>query len=345
MDLQSTYIINKAKQHIKTYKYYFFMENFIYKKGTPHKEIEHYDLVILGGGPAGLTAAIYAGRYNLKTAVVAQSMGGTANMAGELENWPGYSGSGMELMNSFRKQVEEFGAKIIETEIIDVEKDDNGFAIFVEGENEIHSHIIIVALGTRHRKLDVPGEKEFLGKGVSYCATCDGNFFKNKNVAVVGGSDAAAKAAAYLSTICKRVHIIYRGGEMRCEPICLSKINEIKKIEIHYFSKPLEIIGDKKVSGIKFVQENSGKMPMESLLVVDGVFIEIGSIPEINIVKNLGFEMTGDYIKTDKEMKTNIDGAFAAGDITNNKFKQIVTAAAEGAIAVKSAHSWLMENE
>ncbi|MDP2947439.1 MAG: FAD-dependent oxidoreductase [Nanoarchaeota archaeon] len=300
-----------------------------------------YDLLILGAGPAGLTAAIYGGRYNLKTLVIARSIGGMANDAGELENWPGYFGSGLELMLKFKKQAEEFGAEFLQTEIKDVKKEENGFVIYAD-DKEIRGKTLIVTLGTKHRKLDVPGEKEFLGKGVSYCATCDGSFFRNKTVSVIGGSDSAAKAAIYLSKICKMVYVIYRGKEMRCEPIYLSKIYETKNIEIFHFSKPLEILGKKKVEEIKFLQETPGEKSAVKTLSLDGVFIEIGTVPANEVVKNLGLEMVEDYIKTDKEMQTNIDGVFAAGDVTNNKFKQVVTAAAEGAIAAKSAHEWLI---
>ena len=317
------------------------MEHYVYKKGTSHEKIQHYDLLILGAGPAGLTAAIYAGRYNLKTLVVAKSMGGTANLAGELENWPGYVGPGIELMSNFKQQAERFGAKFLETEVKNVEKDKNGFVLHLE-EQEIHGKTLIIALGTEHRQLNVPGEKEFLGKGVSYCATCDGNFFKNKTVAVVGGADSAAKAAIYLSKICKKVYIIYRRHEMRCEPISLSKICDTKNIEIFYYSQPTEIIGNKKVEGLNIIQDWPDKEAVSHSLSVDGVFVEIGAEPVNKIVKNIGLKMVGDYIVTDKDMKTNLEGVFSAGDITDNNLKQVVTASAEGAIAVKSAHEWLM---
>ncbi|MFA4960448.1 MAG: FAD-dependent oxidoreductase [Candidatus Pacearchaeota archaeon] len=318
------------------------MEHYIYKNGTPHEKIEHYDLLILGAGPAGLTAAIYAGRYNLKSLVIGKSMGGSANLAGELENWPGYIGPGIGLMSNFKQQAEKFGANFMETEVKNVEKDENGFVLHLEGQ-EIHGKTLIISLGTEHRQLNIPGEKKFLGKGVSYCATCDGNFFRNKTVAVIGGANSAAKAAIYLSKICKKVYIIYRRHEMRCEPISLSKICNTENIEIFYYSQPTEIIGDKKVKKINFTQDWPDKETISHSLPVDGVFIEIGATPVNQIVKNLGLNMENDYIVTNKEMKTNIEGVFAAGDVTDNKLKQVVTASAEGAIAAKSAHEWLMK--
>jgi thioredoxin reductase (NADPH) len=303
--------------------------------------VKKYDLVILGGGPAGLTAAIYAGRYNMKTLVIAKSIGGTANLAGELENWPGYNGPGIELMNKFRDQVDSFGAEFLEVEIKSVEKKDDNF--FVETyDGKIEAKSLIVALGTEHRQLDIPGEKKFLGKGVSYCATCDGNFFKGKDVAVIGGANAAAKAALYLSKICNKVYIVYRRHEMRCEPISLSKICGTENIEIHYYSNPVEIIGDSVVRDLKIITDWPDKDSTEHVIPVSGVFIEAGATPAVKVIKKLGLEVEKDYIVVDRNMKTNVEGVFAAGDVTNGLFKQITTAAGEGAIAAKMAHEFLM---
>ena len=302
-----------------------------------------YDLIILGGGPAGLTAAIYAGRYNLKTLVVAKSFGGTANLAGEVENWPGYVGPGIELMNNIKNQAGKFGAEFLEGEIMSVEKD-NDFILNLS-DKKICGKTIIIALGTEHRQLNVPGEKEFLGKGVSYCATCDGNFFRDKTVAVVGGADSAAKAALYLSSICKKIHIIYRRHEMRCEPISLSKICKQDNIEIHYHSDPVEITGENTVKELKIITDWPDKGKVEHVIPVDGVFIEIGATPTNEVVKNLGLDMKDGYIITDKETKTNVAGIFAAGDVTNNFLKQVVTAASEGAIAAKMVHEYLLDKK
>ena len=333
-----------------------------------------YDVVILGAGPAGMTAAIYAGRYNLKTLVIGKSVGGTANLAGEVENWPGFVGSGMELMKNVREQAERFGCHFLEGDIKKVEKlgswkgsatpeglnrfaigkayvSHGGLATFevTVDDKVVVGKSLIVALGTEHRQLNIPGEKEFLGKGVSYCATCDGNFFKGKSVAVIGGADAAAKAALYLAGICEKVYILYRRHEMRCEPVSLSKICSTKNIEIFYYSEPKEIVGsplDTKdrtgqggvVKGIRFVQDDPDGAAVEKSLDVDGVFIEVGATPAVDVVESLKLKFEKGYIVTDKNARTNVAGVFAAGDITNNSFKQIVTAAAEGAIAAKSAH-------
>lgn len=313
----------------------------IYPKGTPHKEIEHYDVLILGGGPAGLTAALYAGRYHRTTAVIAKAIGGTANLAGEIENWPGFMGPGIQLMQDFKKQAEQFGARFLEGEVKRVYQDENGYVLDI-GEKEIHGRTIILALGTEHRKLNIPGEKEYLGKGVSYCATCDGMFFKNKIVTVVGGANSAAKAALYLADIAKKVNIIYRKNEMRCEPISLKKIKEKDNLQIYYHATPTEIIGNAKVEKIKLKQNLPKEEPKEIELDTDGIFIEIGATPINDIVQDLDLKLDEkSYIVTDKDAQTNLKGIYAAGDGTNNKLKQVVTAAAEGAVAAKSAHEYL----
>lgn len=316
------------------------MVKHIYPKGHPHDKIEHYDVLILGAGPAGLTAALYAARYNLHTAVIAKSIGGTANLAGEIENWPGFMGSGTELMNKFKQQAEKFGAKFLEAEVTKVERDENGF-VFHVNSHEVHGKAVIIALGTEHRKLEIPGEKDFIGRGISYCATCDGLFFRNKTVAVIGGADSAAKAALYLSEIAKKVYIIYRGNEMRCEPISFEKIKEKKNIEIYYNAVPTEVIGDKKVSALE-ISHTKKDTEEEIKLELDGVFIEIGAMPVMEMIKSLKIKTDKDgYIITDKSTKTNQKGIFAAGDNTNSTLKQVVVASAEGAIAAKATRDFL----
>lgn len=301
--------------------------------------IENYEVAILGGGPAGLTSAIYSARYHLNTLVIAQSFGGTANLAGEVENWPGFSGTGKELMDKMKEQAEKFGAKFLEKEISGVKKEGSWFVIETE-DKKVKAKSLIVALGTEHRKLAIPGEKEFLGKGVSYCATCDGMFFRNKTVAVIGGADSAAKAALYLSEITKKVYVLYRKTEMRCEPISLKKLCDKENVEIIYQSLPVGISGEKIVKKLDYLQTVGEKEERKSISV-DGVFIEIGSTPMTELVKNLGMQMESDYIITDKESKTNVAGVFAAGDNTNTKFKQMIVAAGSGAVAAKSSYDFL----
>jgi len=302
---------------------------------------EIYDVLILGGGPAGLTAALYATRYNLKTLVISKDNGGTANLAPEIENWPGFIGSGIELMQRFKEQAELFGAKVKNAEIVSVIREKEFFVVETCSE-KTKGRTIIVALGTEHRKLNIKGEKEFFGKGVSYCAICDGNFFRNKIVAVIGGANSAASEALYLSNICKKVYILYRKHEMRCEPISLNRLKEKKNVEIIYFALPTEVIGEEKVQKIKVLIEEYKKSKEEIELEIDGLFIEIGATPLTDVVKKLGLKMDCDgYIETDKGMKTSIEGVYAAGDNTDNLLKQIVTAAGEGATAAKAVYEYL----
>ena len=205
---------------------------------------------------------------------------------------------------------------------------------------------LIVALGTEHRQLDIPGEKEFLGKGVSYCATCDGNFFKGRRVVVVGGADSAAKAALFLANICDKVTIVYRKHEMRCEPISLEKIKNSKNIEVIYQANPVEVFGEGVVKGLKI--DMGG---VEKVLDVDGVFIEAGATAATEVLSqrddsgepnDLGIKFEKGYIVTGKDCKTNASGVFAAGDVTDSAMRQMVTAAAEGSVAAKGVHEFLM---
>jgi len=301
-----------------------------------------YDLLVAGGGPAGLTAAIYAGRYNMKTLVAAKSFGGAVNLAGEIENWPGFMGPGIELMGKIREQAEKFGAELIETEIREIKKTDGGFVMNLGGR-EVTGKTLLISLGSNHRELNVTGEKEFLGKGVSYCATCDGNFFRGKKVAVIGGANSAATAAIFLAGVCSEVNIVYRKEKMRCESISLEKLEKMENVKFHYYSNPTEIVGEEVVRKLKIEVEEPEKEKLEKELEVDGVFIEIGSIPATELIKNLGLAMEGDNIKTNDKTMTNIGGVYAAGDITNGPLKQMVTAAAEGAIAVREAQVHLIK--
>lgn len=304
---------------------------------------DNYDLVILGAGPAGLTAGIYAARYGLKTILVSRDMGGTANLAHKIENYPGFSGSGADLMKKFFEQAKEHGADYLNDDIIDIKKDKNRFTITTSSRKFISVKAVIIALGTQRKKLNVSGEDKFLGKGVSYCATCDGAFFRNKIVAVIGGGDSACKATLLLSEICKKVYMIYKGDSEHCEYISSKKLRETKNVEILYNTIPLEIKGKEVVSGL--VVDVGGKaVPIEKKIDLEGVFIEVGALPLTDMAKMLKMKIDKEeYIVVDSEMKTSVSGVFAAGDVVKSKMKQVVLSAAQGAIAAKSAHDFLME--
>lgn len=303
-------------------------------------KMENYDIVILGAGPAGLAAAIYAGRYGFKTVVISRDIGGSANLADKIENYPGYEGSGIDLMLKFFKQAKQQGIEFLNDDILEIKKEKSRF-IITATKKIINAKAVIIALGTKRRKLNIPGEDKFFGRGVSYCATCDGAFFKGKTVAVVGGGDAACKAMLLLSNIAEKVYVIYKGNKESCEYAYRKRLEEKKNIEFFYNSTPIEIRGKERVS--EFIIEAGGKkIPKEEKIKVDGVFIEIGSLPVSDIAKMLKIKIDKeDYILVNKEMKTDVLGVFAAGDIVKSELKQVVMAASQGAMAAKSAGDYL----
>lgn len=295
-----------------------------------------YDLIIIGAGPAGLTAGIYATRSGMKTAIISKDIGGTANTILKLENWPGYSGTGTELMKKFYEQLKKYDVEIITEEVVNIEKKGKDFFIKTS-KKELNSASLILATGSIRRNLKIPGEERLKGKGVSYCATCDSFFFKNRVVAVIGGSDCAVGSAIALANIAKKVYILYRGEKLRCENINLEKVKSDDKIEAVYNVVPKEIKGKDKVESLVF--EKKGK---SEEIKLDGIFIEIGSSPLTEFTKDLKLKLDeNNYIIVDEEMNSSVAGIFAAGDVTNSKLKQVLTASAQGAIAAKNVLNWL----
>jgi thioredoxin reductase (NADPH) len=295
-----------------------------------------FDVIIIGGGPAGLTAAIYSARYNLKTLVISKNIGGTAATAYKVCNCPAQEEiKGFELMKKFTKQVENLNVPIIYDEVIKIEKNQK-FSVSISNK-VFHCKKLIFATGTERKRLNVPGEGKFLGRGISYCATCDAAFFKDKAVAVIGGGNAAMTSALLLSEYSQKVYIIYKGSDFsKAEHLWLDAVNKNKKI-FPVFNEEIEFIhGDKSVESIEL---KSGKK-----IKLSGIFVETGSVPKTEIILNLNVnhDKKG-YIITDKEQKTNVKGLFAAGDITNNVLKQIVTASSEGAVAAYSAYKEIKE--
>jgi thioredoxin reductase (NADPH) len=300
--------------------------------------MEKYDILIIGGGPAGLTSALYSARNGLKVGVISKDIGGTANSMLKIENWPGYVGTGPELMKKFYEQVKEYEVDFIMEEVSLIEKNEKKKEFYVKTKKDkFVSKSIIIATGTERRRLKIKGEIELLGKGVSYCATCDSFFFKHKEVAVIGGSDCAVVSALTLSDIAKKVYLVYRGNKLRCEKISQDRLDEKKNVEIIYNTIPNEIIGKDKVEEIKISSKG-----VQRILKVDGIFIEIGSSPLIEFIKNLNLKIDEEkFIHVDENMKTSIEGIYAAGDVTHTKLKQVVVAASQGATAAKSAYDWL----
>ena len=285
-----------------------------------------YDLIIIGAGPAGLTAGIYAARYKLKVMILSKEMGGLAATAHRICNFPSYEEiGGMELMKRMTHHAEKLGAEINYETVEEIIKKKN-FIVKTNSKQYVAKKIIFAG-GTERKKLNVRGEDEFYGKGVSYCATCDAAFFKNKIVAIVGGSDAALTAALLLSEYAEKVFIIYRQKEFsKAEPSWIELVKKEKKIKILFEEEIKEIFGSIKVEKVELI---SGKE-----LKLDGVFVEIGSAPNLDFLKSLKLKTDEKgYIIVNENQETNIHGFYAAGDITNNNLKQIITAGAGGAVA------------
>ncbi len=298
-----------------------------------------YDVVIIGGGPAGLSAAMYAGRLKMKTLVLAGLRGGTVVNTNEITNWPGIKSiEGVKLAKQLEEHAKEYGVDIKDTEATAIKKGGKAFAVTTASEENYEGKSIIIATGTEVRKLGIKGESEYENRGVHYCALCDGFFYSNKTVAVVGGSDSAVKEALVLTQWAKKVYVIYRREKLRAEPINLERLNSNQKIEVLTNTNITEIAGDE--NGVKCVlldREYKGSSRLE----LDGLFVEIGRVPNSLLAKSLGITLNdaGEII-TDKKARTSVDGVFAAGDVTDSPFKQAITAAAEGVMAAYSAYNY-----
>ncbi|MFH1510689.1 MAG: FAD-dependent oxidoreductase [Candidatus Woesearchaeota archaeon] len=289
-----------------------------------------HDVIIIGGGPAGFSAAIYSARFKLKTLVLTKVPGGTMAEAHIIENYPGIQSiSGMQLADQMQKQAEDLGVEFILDDVKLVER--RGDLFLVNDKHE--SKYIVLCLGTERKKLNLPREQEFTGKGVSYCATCDAPLFRDKVVGVVGGSDSAIMAADLLARYAKKVYIIYRKEKFPAQPVNVDKALASKNVEAVYKTNVTELKG----SGmLKSVMLDTGKE-----LALDGLFIEIGSTPSTALAIELGLELDEHgCIVVDSEQETNVHAVYAAGDVTgtHNRWRQVIVAAAEGAIAAHSIY-------
>ncbi len=304
--------------------------------------MKKYDLIIVGGGPAGLTAAVYGRRKNLSVLVIAKSLGGQAALTREVENWPGSEMiGGFELMDKFKKQAEYFGTEFISNEVIKIEKNDGAFTISTSQET-FEAAAIILAFGLTPRDLNVPGEERLKGAGVTYCATCDGPLYKNKIVGVVGGGNSAIEAAEYLSKITKQVYLFHKTDDFRADPIILDKVKSSENVKLKCFTEIKEIIGEKKVEAVKIVDTKDNK---EETITIDGLFIEIGHAPKTAWLKDtVNLNDKGEII-TSRDCETSQPGIFAAGDCTDTTYKQIVIASGEGAKAGLQAYKYLANKE
>jgi len=302
-----------------------------------------YDLIIIGAGPAGICAAIYAARANINFSIIDKiGYGGQIINTAKIENYPGFFEeiSGAELISKMAKQAEKFGVKFINDEIIKISLA-NDIINLTSSSGKIYSaKTIILATGTSPKSLNIKGENEFYGKGVSYCATCDAPLFKNKNVAVIGGGDSALEESLYLTKFVNKLYLIHRRSEFRAAKILQKKVEENEKIFLLKNSVISEIKGKNFVECIivKDLLHN-----VEKEISIDGLFVFIGQKPNVEFIKELIKLNEQGFIITDTHLKTNIQNIFAAGDVRNTMLRQVVTAVADGAIAVTSVLKYLSE--
>lgn len=298
---------------------------------------DRFDVIIVGAGPAGLTAALYSARRGLSTLVLSQDIGGQAATTGTVENYPGIDlADGLELMTKFKTQAEKYGAKVILEEVMALEKTAEGFLV-TSPSGVYASTALILAHGLTHKHLDVPGEKEFIGKGVSYCATCDAPLFKGKEVIVVGGGNSAMDAALLLARFCSKVTIMTRNNEFRGEKVLLERMNETKNITIIMNGVTKEILGEKNPTGIVITIDGA-----EQTIPVQGVFVEIGYTVNPTLMEGIAtLDGRKQIIVDPLSNGTDVPGLFAAGDVTTILHKQIVISAGEGAKAAISVDGYL----
>ena len=303
-------------------------------------ETNSFDMIILGSGPAGLSAAQYAARAALKVLVIENGASSQAFNINKLENYPGLhpAVSGPDFMDAMKAQAADFGATFRMASITSIDKIGDTFSLKSDSET-FKASTVLIATGAEHRKLGIPDENEFEGRGVSYCATCDGPFFRNKRIVVIGGGDAACDEATYLSTLSSDVTIIHRKASFRAQKAVAERIlanDGIKKI---FNTVVKEIKGTQKVESVVVENTQTGEV---SEIGADGVFIFVGMIPRSDLVEMLPKD-DGGYIITNEKMETPVKGLYCAGDIRSKSFRQVVTATADGAIAADSAGKYIRE--
>ncbi|MCK4453936.1 FAD-dependent oxidoreductase [Candidatus Parcubacteria bacterium] len=304
---------------------------------------KQYDLIIIGGGPAGMAAGIYGARENLDILLITKDFGGQIKRKSiEIENYPGFKKiSGQKLIQRFESHLKKFKIPTIINKVVKIKKQGKIFSVLTENKQQFKSYSIIIASGADPRPLEVKGEKELIGRGVSYCVTCDGPLYKNKTVAVIGGGNAGFEAAIFLSRIAEKIYILEYGSEVKTDEINQKRAKRAKNIEVITNAGLKEIKGKNFVESITY--EDNKTKDLETLKV-NGVFIEIGTIPATGFVKGLvEFNKIDEIIIDAKTGETKIPGLFAAGDITDENYKQIVIAAGQGAKAVLSASRYLQK--
>lgn len=303
-----------------------------------------YDLIIIGAGPAGITASVYASRFKINHLVIGEIPGGLITEAHSVCNFPGDNKiNGFDLMQKMQGHAKELGAEIKEMErVVEIKKEGDEFSLKTESGQNFLAKNILLATGTKHRKLNIADEEKYLGRGLAYCATCDAMFFRDKIVAVVGGGNSAMTAALYLAEVAQKVYLLVKGDELNGEMVWVEQTEKNPKIEIKYQSEVLKLKGENKLEGLDLkVKEEIQD------LVLDGLFIEIGTQPDPLLIEQLGLETDRGYIKVDIAQKTNVPGVWAAGDITtnSNSVRQVITACSEGAVAAQDIFTGLQKNK
>ncbi|MFA5852869.1 MAG: thioredoxin-disulfide reductase, partial [Spirochaetales bacterium] len=300
-----------------------------------------YELIIVGAGPAGLAAAQYGARANLTTLVIEEmAPGGQTLLIDQLENYPGILEpvSGYDLAETMRVQAERFGAEFISSSVEKIEKRGTGFSIKTS-DGVFEAEAVIVATGAKHRHLGAPGEEEFIGRGVSYCATCDGPFFKGKRMLIVGGGDSACDEAMYLAKLSDKIVMIHRKDRFRAQKALAERVLSNPKITVLFNTVATKIAGSKKVESVTLKDVTTGETRDEAF---DAVFVFVGSDPNTALVPDVAKDETNSII-ADERMATGVPGLFAAGDVRVSPFKQIITACADGAIAAHVASQYIDE--
>lgn len=307
-----------------------------------------YDVVIIGGGPAGVAAGVYAARKKMKTVLIAEGVGGQSVVSDGIENWIGEQNiPGPMLAKKLKDHLEVYKNEIdlkIPAKVEEVEKNSDGTFIVKFGEDELQSKSVVICSGGRHRRLGVPGEDKFNGRGVAFCATCDAPFFKDKDVAVIGGGNSGLEAVVDLLEYANKIYLVARKGEgeLRGDPVTQEEVMNNAKVEIIYHSNAIEVLGDKMVTGLKYKEIDSEK---EKEISVQGVFVEIGTVPNSEIVKDLvDLDDWGNILIDARTQATNCAGIFAAGDVTETIFRQNNIAVGDAIKALLSAYEYVKKN-
>lgn len=304
---------------------------------------DNYDCIIIGAASAGLTAALYLARQSARTLVISKDIGGQALLTDDIENYPGFNQiSGFELMNKFQQQAASYGAKFVYDEVTSVNKLDNGSFSVSTRNQEFTSTALILAFGKTPRNLDVTGEEMFRGRGVSYCAVCDGPLYKKKQIAVVGIGEHVMQAAVYLSSLASKLYVVYKGSRINPDDELYAQLNQKDNVEFLVNHSVEKIEGEMAVKSVS-VKSNLKDNPESKVLQVDGLFVEMGYVARTDFVKDLVELTRNNEIITDKLGLTSQQGVFAAGDVTDIPYKQAVISAGQGSAAALSAYNYIQK--